>query len=474
MQALDFHVSKTLKVQFFSMNDGGRRPLAVTFTPSNNKQLDGTGFGGDFLLKSGFDVLAFKSSVDGWFQEVPAELFSAINAFVADRGHERRVGYGSSMGGFAAIAFSGRLKLDTVLACSPQFAIDQAFDKRWAFFGQQLAWRYRIDAAALGADCRYFVWADSQDADWLHVDRLRALIAPSRLHVLALPHSGHPCLQFLHEARQLKPAVLDVLRGDSLGPQLHRHARRDSKTYWKSLSRRLLTHRRPHAALAAAHAAVARDERDPTSIWLKAKVLQVLGREDEARQLSRQMLGDGEHPRRLFQLSRRQMQAEQWVDALSAIDAALAMAPGSAQFHMQRAQVLSRTGRMGDAVQAAREAHFIATDDPEMNEQLGKLLLKIDDLPGAREVLAQALASGVRSAGIFLHLSAALLKQGRLNMALRVAEDSLRHWPEDQRLQSHLARLQARVSAGGARHRRRPAGAAQVWDELSWAKIARA
>ena len=58
--------------------------------------------------------------------------------------HARRVAYGTSMGGYAAIQLSAALKLDAVLALSPQFEVDKAYDTRWKVLANSIDYRYRI------------------------------------------------------------------------------------------------------------------------------------------------------------------------------------------------------------------------------------------------------------------------------------------------------------------------------------------
>jgi hypothetical protein len=52
--------------------------LAFAFTERGNTDLVGLGFGGQFLLECGMDLLAFKSENLKWFEEVTPAVVSAI------------------------------------------------------------------------------------------------------------------------------------------------------------------------------------------------------------------------------------------------------------------------------------------------------------------------------------------------------------------------------------------------------------
>lgn len=79
------------------------------------------------LLRNGYDVDSIKSTEDDWFQHLSPELFDRIDRLGAQPQYLRSVAYGSSMGGYVAIAFSRRFRLDRVLALlSPQFTIRES------------------------------------------------------------------------------------------------------------------------------------------------------------------------------------------------------------------------------------------------------------------------------------------------------------------------------------------------------------
>ena len=61
------------------------------------------------------------------------------------------------MGAFGAILYSSRLRLNSILALSPQYTISESFDQRWSQYDKKITWNYRmhnaIDYLVLGYYC---------------------------------------------------------------------------------------------------------------------------------------------------------------------------------------------------------------------------------------------------------------------------------------------------------------------------------
>ena len=228
----------TLQVDLIRAGEGVGR-LACTFTPFKNRQLEGVGYAGEFLLKRGFDVIAFKSSTDDWFQSVLPNELAHVRSAIAQGGYQECVGYGSSMGGFAAIALSGALGLHRVLAFSPQFRIDLDFDTRWASCMAAIpVWRYAIGASTQAA---FFLAYDPFSTDALHADLIRNALPQGAVTDIKLPFSGHPSVYFLQETDQLQLVAEAVLAGYPV-PPIDRRARFKSVHYCMALAWLALRH----------------------------------------------------------------------------------------------------------------------------------------------------------------------------------------------------------------------------------------
>ena len=107
--------------------------LVITFTERSHRDLEAPGFGTNFITKNGFDVLAIKTNVDRWYENLTEDHICSILEYLErhSRKYSRVFGYGSSMGGYAAIRFSGPLMMSHVCAISPLYDIKSDFDKRW-------------------------------------------------------------------------------------------------------------------------------------------------------------------------------------------------------------------------------------------------------------------------------------------------------------------------------------------------------
>ncbi len=256
--------SDDLAVDFFSLGDSQNKSVAFTFTaftPStkpDKNALAGVGFGGELLLRNGFDVVAFKSAKNLWYQNLSAETIKEIERFINDSSiiYLNRVSYGSSMGAYAAIQFSRALKIDIVLALSPQFEIDQPYDQRWQSLAQQIDFQYRIDSNAISDTCKYFVAYDPKNEDRLHIQKLSTLIDKHHLIEIRTPYSGHPSTTYLFETGLIQNIALSVLQHATFDHSSIRTNRKHSKTYLHELSKWLTLKNKNKSALIAINRAI--------------------------------------------------------------------------------------------------------------------------------------------------------------------------------------------------------------------------
>jgi len=219
------HTQPNLRIDHFFDEGRPNKYLAFVFTPFGNRSLEGNPYGGEFLCRSGFDVISFKNTDDDWFQSVPPAVFAQIEDQIAGRRYEKRFAYGSSMGGYACFAFSHRLRIDKVFAISPQISIREPFDQRWAKRARSLQWVYEIDGMSLARACQFFVLYDPGNVDQQHVDRLSALLT-DKLHLIKVRFAGHNVALFLRQADALKDVLIDVFTSAEVRPRLRVRNRR--------------------------------------------------------------------------------------------------------------------------------------------------------------------------------------------------------------------------------------------------------
>ena len=236
--------------------------LAITFTEYGNRNIKGNGFGGDFLLKNGFDIIAVKTIENRWYVDFLSKGATLITSFLSSTtGHHRwRCGYGSSMGGYAAIKFSGLFDLNCVLAISPQFDISQDWDPQWRQSADpSLEWP-AVRTTDLAKECKYFIAYDPYDKDNLHYRQYCEVIPASQMFPLRVPMSGHPSGYVLQETGSLRATVLAPLAGRGQDPDwriLVRAGRHKSGRYFHNLAAACLSHRKLNWAESASKRALA-------------------------------------------------------------------------------------------------------------------------------------------------------------------------------------------------------------------------
>ncbi len=109
------------------------------------------------------------------------------------------VGYGGSMGGYAAIKYSNLLNMNRIIAFVPQYSIDpeQVEDRRYAEFFNAVANKdMQIQPQDVDVSREYIIVYDP----YFSIDREHYLkikeILPS-LHTIHLPFTGHEALSVL-------------------------------------------------------------------------------------------------------------------------------------------------------------------------------------------------------------------------------------------------------------------------------------
>ena len=187
--------------------------LCVTFSSLNpviSAQTKHFGFAEKFLNDRNVPALHFIAKQNHWWQ-VPdmADCLRLAKSVVKTA--SRRVGYGSSMGGYGAIISSRALDLQAVAAFAPQYSIDPAvvpWEKRWREYANQIkSFDEKLES---GPDkCDLYVFYDPIDPDGVHVN----LISETRpLKRIELPGFGHLVMKELNARGCLEPIVMGLIQ----------------------------------------------------------------------------------------------------------------------------------------------------------------------------------------------------------------------------------------------------------------------
>jgi len=196
----------SMRCDFYS-NEIKSDVLVLNFTQMGPEGRDienqTAGRGGSFMLSLGCDVISISESNNHSYQDLTETQITQISSFVemTRKNYKKVVGHGSSMGGFAAILFSNRLKLDEVLAFSPYYDIRFPWEPRWAGVAKEIKeWNNSMTPECIYDGCKYLFYYDPKDLDLIHINYYKSIIKPENLLEGKITYSGHPCVYILKEA----------------------------------------------------------------------------------------------------------------------------------------------------------------------------------------------------------------------------------------------------------------------------------
>ncbi|MCR6660028.1 MAG: hypothetical protein NVV72_12070 [Asticcacaulis sp.] len=207
-------------------------------------------FGEPFLRSREIDAIHIQTSVNNWYQspDLPEALAAAAHAAAI---YKHRVTYGSSMGAYAALAFSGPLNATCVTAFVPQYspmADKVPFETRWKDERVAIAPVMEDMAAQISKTAKIYVSYDPyQVLDRKHFDLIQATGA--KITPLLFPMVDHEVLRFLGDTHLIEKVVLETIDGKATEKgyrSLIRDGRRLSSAYLFYSGLRLI--RRRHLA----------------------------------------------------------------------------------------------------------------------------------------------------------------------------------------------------------------------------------
>jgi hypothetical protein len=195
------------------------KTVVVTFTERCNRSLTEPGFGTEFLLSEGFDVLAVRNAEDDWYAKLGLDELQLLRGALEP--YRQRATYGSSMGAFAAVKFAGALKAKRAVAISPVLDITADWDTRYRSDIHLVARSSSgIEGGAVGAadispTTYYHVAVDPLcREDMGHVRRLCEMASGHSL--LKIPLGGHPVGPAMRDAGILRSYVIQAITSDAL------------------------------------------------------------------------------------------------------------------------------------------------------------------------------------------------------------------------------------------------------------------
>jgi hypothetical protein len=195
-------------------------------------------FGFEFLRQRGVSAIEILPHRNDWYQSDDAVV--AMGRIRNLCGTRRKIGYGSSMGGYAASNFSNILELSRAIAYSPQSSVDplkMPLERRWGDDVLQIR-SFMHDLIDEPKSCTLMVLFDPlEPMDKLHANKLIAIHAAS--DAIILPFAGHNTAQFFADLGILQELTIPMLFGSTSVGEVRRIVRKKRRlvgAYWARLS----------------------------------------------------------------------------------------------------------------------------------------------------------------------------------------------------------------------------------------------
>ena len=192
------------------------------------------------LLKHDFNVIGIMPKQKSWFPESSMrQMFAEIEDLIAP--FKTRIGYGGSMGGYAAIKYSNLLDLKRVVALVPQYSInpDDVEDPRYnMFFHTELNANMQIQPQDVSAEREYIVVYDPYcPEDRAQYVKLEQVLP--HIHTLNLPFTGHDAIAVLASSELLHDFLLHDFDATYFYQKI-RQVKKNSKFYYRKVIENLL------------------------------------------------------------------------------------------------------------------------------------------------------------------------------------------------------------------------------------------
>lgn len=255
------HDGRHYRVRFLRANDRAHAVVCFEYwkpAPTLEGEFSAEGF----LRHRGLNGIGILAAENDWF--LHPEIDDVLAAIRAATAGWHLIGYGGSMGAYAAVNYADALGLRFLALVIPQFSIDAAkapYESRWREEAARLDFtRDRI--ADRPPHCRGWILFDPACVDGRHVADIRRTHA---LGTIAVRFGGHAQMLMLQQADVYTGLVIDLL-AERFDPAAFRRAwraaRRRSAVFWLGLGWALLA--RGQVAGAARAASYARALPHPT------------------------------------------------------------------------------------------------------------------------------------------------------------------------------------------------------------------
>ncbi|MCH7314104.1 hypothetical protein [Acinetobacter sp. ANC 3882] len=227
------------------------------------------------LIKYQYNVIGIMPKQKSWFPkssmlQMQQQIQPILEQF------KGIVGYGGSMGGYAAIKYSNLLNMQKIVAFVPQYSIDPDVvqDRRYAeFFDASIHHDMQIQADEVDSSREYIIVYDPYYAeDKEHFLKIQPLLP--KMHVIHLPFTGHEALSVLASSQLLNDFVVKPFEITYFYKRV-REVKKQSKFYYRHVLDALLQRHNQALLKILEQNEIALDERYFDAV-LKQKLVQQL------------------------------------------------------------------------------------------------------------------------------------------------------------------------------------------------------
>jgi len=325
----------------------------------------------NLLSRYGFDVIEVNSIHKNVFQSIPPSIFEEINTTVSPKKYEDKVGFGSLIGGYAAIAFSKLFELNQVIVFSPQLPIENLSTTLKGKYERSKVLRYLITPNSIHKECRYSIFYGDEIIDEKHLKIISEPIFKASLDVIKLPYSKLPDLEVLQKYVNLVVKI-NKMNADSV--------------YEKSLFLDRLG--KLDESLFAINLAISKDDKVSKFHRHKSAVLDRMHHLKEAIQAIQPAIKLNPNIAEYFaHQSSLLLRLNKLNESLIAINLAISKDDKVSKFHRHKSAVLDRMNLLKEAIQAIQPAIKLDPNIVEyyihkssLLERMGKLHDSIDSV----------------------------------------------------------------------------------------------
>ena len=255
---MNIYSSPTVLVErFFHDNTRLSVKCVMIFTPGYTYELGRPCENVKLMLEAGYDVIFLQTSINDYHQSLPLDFIKKLSLTLKEE-YKDILGFGASMGGYAALAFSRFFDFSSILLFGPYYSILEEFDDRNPKRAKKITnWIYHVRGCGAGFSGRIFVMYDPFIIDKVHYEKIEAEFFQADVTPIPVRFSSHPPSHWLKETGVYDSFILSIFN-DGVVPNLNQKKYRiNNKIYLTGLGHFLANNKNKYkSALYVLHLAV--------------------------------------------------------------------------------------------------------------------------------------------------------------------------------------------------------------------------